>query len=82
MEKLPPHIIEYIIQFVPPYKPTPRLPHYGLEKQIENLKRSPKLTSMAFYRLDDYIFSDSYDNEYSGFKKLFTNDGRVYKKFL
>lgn len=55
MEKLPPHLIDYIIQFIPHVKPIKQKELHGLEREIEKLKRSPKLTSMMFYKMDDYI---------------------------
>lgn len=55
MEKLPPHLIDYILTFVPKTRPIKQQEYNGLEKQIEKLKRSPKITSMMFYKMDDYI---------------------------
>lgn len=54
MEKLPPYLIDYIMTFVPKTKPVKQKEINGLDKQIEKLKRSPKLTSMMFYKTDDY----------------------------
>jgi hypothetical protein len=54
MEKLPPYLIDYIITFVPKTKPVKQKEINGLDREIEKLKRSPKLTGMMFYKMDDY----------------------------
>ena len=40
--------------FVPKTKPVKQKEINGLDREIEKLKRSPKLTGMMFYKMDDY----------------------------
>jgi hypothetical protein len=50
---LPSELIHIIRTFLPPYPPRPKIRDNGLNKQLETLKRSPKLTAMALYDLED-----------------------------
>ena len=54
MEKLPHYLSDYIMKFVPRYIPRVEKPIFGLDAEIEKLKRSPKLTSMGLYKMDEY----------------------------
>jgi len=52
------------MKFVPKYKPIRQEEYCGLEREIQKLHRSPKLTNMMFYKLDDYIdLPDTYYRE-------------------
>ena len=50
---LPSELIHYIRTFLPPLPPRPKPRDNGMKKQLEALKRSPKLTAMALYHLED-----------------------------
>jgi hypothetical protein len=50
---LPSELIHIIRTFLPPYPPRPKPRDNGMSKQLEAVKRSPKLTAMALYNLDD-----------------------------
>jgi len=50
---LPSELIHIIKTFLPPLPPRPKPRDNGLNKQLETLRRSPKLTAMAFYDLDE-----------------------------
>ena len=39
---------------MPPHPPRPKPRDNGVAKQLEAIKRSPKLTAMALYDLDDF----------------------------
>lgn len=53
-KRLPSEIVHFIYQFVP-HKPKPSPPMPGLQKQLTKLQKSPKLTSMGLYNLDDFV---------------------------
>jgi hypothetical protein len=55
MEKLPPHLIDYILTFIPKTRPIKEKEINGLEREIKKLQSSPNLTGMMFYKMDDYI---------------------------
>ena len=48
---LPSELIHIIRTFLPPHPPRPKPRDNGLNKQLETLRRSPKLTAMALYDL-------------------------------
>jgi len=50
---LPSELIHIIRTFLPPHPPRPKPRDNGLNKQLETLRRSPKLTAMALYDLED-----------------------------
>lgn len=50
---LPSELIHLIRTFLPPHPPRPKPRDNGLNKQLEALKRSPKLTAMAFYDIEE-----------------------------
>jgi len=50
---LPSELIHIIRTFLPPYPPRPKPRDNGLNKQLDALKRSPKLTAMACYDLEE-----------------------------
>jgi len=54
IEKRLPREIVYIIQKFLPHNPKPS-PMPGLQKQLEKLQRSPKLSAMGLYNLDDFV---------------------------
>jgi hypothetical protein len=47
--QLPNQLYHIIKSFLPPLPPRPKYRDNGLEKELERLERSPKLTAMAFY---------------------------------
>lgn len=55
-ERLPDDVFAYMLRFIPPKRlpPPPRHPA-GIQRQVQALKRSPKLTPMAFYGLEDFL---------------------------
>lgn len=53
IRSLPSELIHIIKTFLPALPPRPKPRDNGLSRQIETLKRSPKLTAMALYDLDD-----------------------------
>ena len=55
---LPSELIHIIKTFLPPAPPRSKPRDNGLNKQLEALKRSQKLTAMAFYDLDEYDEED------------------------
>jgi len=54
VQSLPSELIHLIRTFLPPHPPRPKPPDNGISKQLEAIKRSPKLTAMALYDLDDF----------------------------
>ena len=50
---LPSELIHIIKTFLPPLPPRSKPRDNGLNKQLEVIKRSPKLTAMAFYDLEE-----------------------------
>ena len=50
--KLPQEVVRRIYCFVPHIKRKPASP--GLQKNLEKLQRSPKMTSMGMYGLEDF----------------------------
>jgi hypothetical protein len=54
IQNLPSELIHVIRTFLPPHPPRPKPRDNGLLKQLEAIKRSPKLTAMALYDLDDF----------------------------
>ena len=50
--KLPQEIVRRIYRFVPHMKQKTVSP--GLQKNLEKLQRSPKMTSMGMYGLEDF----------------------------
>jgi len=53
MKKLPPDVVNHILSFVPK-KQKPK-PISGLQKQLEQLQRSPKQNAMYLKGLDDFV---------------------------
>lgn len=53
IQALPSALYHIIKAFLPPLPPRPKPRDNGTNKHLEALKRSPKLTAMAFYDLDD-----------------------------
>lgn len=55
-DKLPLDVFKYMLRFIPP-KRTPPPPKYpaGLDRRMKAIQRSPKLTSMALYGLEDFL---------------------------
>lgn len=53
LRKLPSVLIHHIRSFLPPLPPKPKPRDNGTAKQLQAIKRSPKLTAMALYDLDD-----------------------------
>jgi hypothetical protein len=49
IQALPSELIHLIRTFLPPHPPRPKYRDNGLEKELEKLERSPKLTAMALY---------------------------------
>jgi hypothetical protein len=54
VQNLPSELIHLIRTFLPPHPPRPKPRDNGVAKQLEAIKRSPKLTAMALYDLDDF----------------------------
>ena len=54
MEKIPPYLVDYIISFVRPIREEKQKELSGLDREIEKLQKSPKVTGMMFYKMDDY----------------------------
>jgi hypothetical protein len=53
LRRLPSTVIHHIRSFLPPLPPKPKPYDNGTAKHLNAIKRSPKLTAMAFYDLDD-----------------------------
>ena len=53
MKRLPPDVCNLILSFVPK-KPKPK-PISGLQRQLENLQKSPKQSAMYLKGLDDFV---------------------------
>lgn len=49
LHSLPSELIHHIRSFLPPLPPRPKYRDNGLDKQLEAIQRSPKLTAMALY---------------------------------
>jgi hypothetical protein len=49
---LPSHLFHVIKAFLPPLPPRPKPRDNGLDKQLEALQRSPKLSAMALYKTE------------------------------
>jgi hypothetical protein len=55
-QRLPEDVFRYMLRFIPPKRPPPPPKHpAGVQRQVEVLSRSPKLTAMAFYGLQDFL---------------------------
>jgi hypothetical protein len=55
-DRLPLDVFNLMLTYIPP-KRTPRPPTYpaGLQRQIQGLRTSPKLTAMGLYGLEDFL---------------------------
>jgi hypothetical protein len=60
VQNLPSELIHLIRTFLPPHPPRPKPRDNGVSKQLEAIKRSPKLTAMALYDMDDYDKNGSF----------------------
>jgi hypothetical protein len=55
-ERLPEDVFAYMLRFIPPKRPPPPPKHpNGVQRQVQALARSPKLTPMALYGLQDFL---------------------------
>jgi hypothetical protein len=54
--RLPEDVFKHMLRFIPTKRPPPP-PRYpsGVQRQVQVLSRSPKLTSMALYGLEDFL---------------------------
>ncbi len=54
--RLPLDVFKYMLTFLPAKRP-PSSPRYpaGLQRHLQTLQRSPKITPMAFYGLEDFL---------------------------
>ena len=55
IEKRLPSEVVYIIRKFISHNDKPSPPMSGLQKQLSKLQRSPKLSSMGLYNLDDFV---------------------------
>lgn len=57
-QRLPDDVFRYMLRFIPPRRPPapPRHPA-GLQRQVEALSRSPKLSAMALYGLEEFLLT-------------------------
>lgn len=51
----PKEVVRLISRFVPPL-PRPSPPSPGLQRSLERLQSSPKLTAMSLYGLEDFLY--------------------------
>jgi hypothetical protein len=56
IQALPSELIHVIRTFLPPHPPRPKPRDNGVQKQLDALSRSPKMTAMGLYKTekDDY----------------------------
>jgi hypothetical protein len=55
-DRLPLDVFKHMLRFIPPKRapPPPKHPS-GTQRQVQALSRSPKLTPMALYGLQDFL---------------------------
>lgn len=55
-DRLPLDVFKHMLTFIPPKRspPTPVYPA-GLQRQVDALQRSPKLSPMGLYGLEDFL---------------------------
>lgn len=56
-ERLPLDVFCHMLRFIPPKRAPPSPAHHpaGLQRQVDALSRSPKLSPMALYGLQDFL---------------------------
>jgi hypothetical protein len=52
IQALPSELIHLIRTFLPPHPPRPKPRDNGVQKQLEALSRSPKMTAMGLYKTE------------------------------
>ena len=57
-DRLPLDVFKHMLRFIPPKRapPPPKHPS-GTQRQVQALSRSPKLTPMAFYGLEEFLLT-------------------------
>ncbi len=53
--RLPQDVLKSIYKFVPHFPKKPPPPRPDLDRELTRLQRSPKLTAMALYGMDDFV---------------------------
>ena len=58
-DRLPLDVFRLMLTYIPAKRPPPPPPTYphGLQRQVDALQRSPKLTAMGLYGLEDFLLS-------------------------
>lgn len=57
-ERLPLDVFKHMLRFIPPKRAPPHPKHpAGVQRQVEALSRSPKLTPMALYGLEEFLLT-------------------------